>query len=223
MSEQYLDFDKIINEVKEFCKDHSVTLGYRDFNKEVYIESKEKLLEQLLNILYLHKKDKWMEDFLEGLYNEEKMIEVPEESLSDYFLLGIFFEGLIKVALLKEDFDFFFQNLENLKSYENAKNRLVKVLQKRDDLNEKMVNRINHVLTYMQVQRNNFLHFPMRSMVHECGIPPEILSTILKMNELYNFNFSEDLLKKIRNRRNEYWKYPAGNGFEPVGWEVEDE
>jgi hypothetical protein len=213
MTSDYLSFSEIITEIRDFYKDICKIKSLSNSKRQIYITNLSNQLEQcLIQILEL----------------EESKIKNAEKwgggSISDwdsyYTLMGHFFEGFIKTILMMEDFDGFFLNYydENklLNKYENAKKELTTALNKKS-LDKEQVQRIREVLDYVQIQRNNFVHFPLKRYDHY-AVKYEMYMVIKKLCEQNKVKFSDETIKKLNNAIERETYYIAGMKFKDV-WE----
>jgi hypothetical protein len=210
MNTYYLSFDEINKEIRNFYKDicKIKSLSYND--RQCYINDQLKRLEQCLT------------QILELEELKINQAEHWEGSISDwdsyYTLIGHFFEGFIKTILMMENFDSFLLNYydENkpLNKYENAKQELITALNKKN-LDKEQVKRIRDVLDYAQMQRNNFVHFPLKTYDHY-AVKYEMYMVIKKLCEQNKVKFSEETIQKLNNAIDRESYYIEGMKFKDV-------
>jgi hypothetical protein len=186
-------FDEINEETRNFYKDICKIKSKSNSERHIYITKLSRQLEQCLT------------QILELEELKIKKAEHWEGSISDwdlyYTLIGHFFEGFIKTILMIENFDSFLLNYydetKRLNKYENAKQELITALNKKN-LDKEQVKRIRDVLDYVQMQRNNFVHFPLKESDY-IGVKYEIYMVIKKLYEQNQIKFSEEIIKKLNN------------------------
>ncbi len=195
--EEYLIFEELNNEINKFYKDICKNKCLDEEQRKKYFLD---LIEQLQTCLFC-------------------ILELPEikNSYLYYVLLGNFFEGLIKSILIKEIFDDFFLNYNDekkpLKKFEYSKQRFITILKNRK-LRDDQINRINEVINYVQIQRNNFVHFPLKSFDHY-AVRHQIYTIILKLIEIFDLPFSKNILSKLKYEINNS-KPISGANFKDV-------
>lgn len=188
-----LRFDEINEETRNFYKDICKIKSKSNSERHIYITKLSKQLEQCLT------------QILELEELKIKKAEHGEGSISDwdsyYTLIGHFFEGYIKTILMIENFDNFFLNYNDekkpLNKFEYAKQELTTALEKKN-LDKEQVKRTREVLDYVQMQRNNFVHFPLKTY-HYIGVKYEIYMVVKKLCEQNQIKFSEETIKKLNN------------------------
>lgn len=200
-----LSFEELIKEVRQFYKDVCQIKALPYERRQKYLRDQLSRLEQCLNqVLELDERPKTIGDW--DPY---------------YVLLGHFFEGFVKTILMLEDFDDFFLNYYDekkpLKKYEYAKQKLLTILRNKN-LTNKQHKRIGDVLEYVQLQRNNFVHFPLKGFDHP-AVRYEIYMVIKKLCELFEVNFSEETIKRL-DKAIEKERNITGMKFQDV-WGVE--
>jgi hypothetical protein len=210
MTSQYLSFSEIITEIKDFYKDIDKIKSKSNSERQIYttklLNQLEQCLTQILELEELKIKKAWH----------------GEGSISDwdsyYTLIGHFFEGFIKTILMMENFDSFFSNYYNkkkpLSKYENAKQELTTALNKKN-LDKEQVKRIREVLDYVQTQRNNFVHFPLKTYDHY-AVKYEMYIVIKKLCEQNKVKFSEENIEKLNNAIERESRYIGGIKFKDV-------
>lgn len=212
MTSHYLSFSEIITEIRDFYKDICKIKSKSNSERQIYITTLSKQLEQCLT------------QILELEELKIKKAEHLEGSISDwdsyYTLMGHFFEGFIKTILMMENFDSFFLNYYDetkpLNKYENAKQELTTSLNEKN-LDKEQVKRIREVLDYVQLQRNNFVHFPLKRYGHY-AVKYEMYIVIKKLCEQNQIKFSEETIQKLNNAIARESYYRAGTKFKDV-WE----
>lgn len=185
-------FDEINEETRNFYKDICKIKSKSNSERHIYITELSRQLEQCLT------------QILELEELKIKKAEHWEGSISDwdsyYTLIGHFFEGYIKTILMIENYDDFLLNYYNdktFKDFENAKNELIRLL-KTKNLTKDQIKRIEDVLKYIQLQRNNFVHFPLKRYDY-IGVKYEIYMVIKKLCEQNQIKFSEETIQKLNN------------------------
>ncbi len=212
MNTYYLAFDEINKEIKDFYKDicKIKSLSYND--RQGYITNQLKQLEQCLT------------QILELEELKIKNIENGGGSISDwdsyYTLMGHFFEGFIKTILMRENFDNFFLDYDDkkktLSKYEYAKQEFNIALNKKN-MDKEQAERIKEVSDYIQLQRNNFIHFPLKTY-DIISVKFEIYMVIKKLCEQNQIKFSEETIKKLNIAIERESYYREGTKFKDV-WE----
>lgn len=209
----HYSFDEINKEIRNFYKDICKIKSFSYNDRQGYITDQLKRLEQCLTQI---------------LELEELKIKQSENwgggSIKDwdpyYTFMGHFFEGFIKTILMRENFDNFFLNYDDkkktLSKYENAKQEFNSVLDKKN-LDKEQAERIKEVLDYIQLQRNNHIHFPLKTYGH-IAVKFEIHMVIKKLCEQNQIKFSEETIKKLNNAIERESYYRVGMKFKDV-WE----
>ncbi|HEY9206053.1 MAG TPA: hypothetical protein VIO58_09035 [Candidatus Methanoperedens sp.] len=210
MNSHHLSFDEIITEIRDFYKGSYKIKSLSNSERQIYLTNLSKQLEQCLTqILEL-------EEF------KVKKAENWESSIKDwdsyYTLIGHFFEGFIKTILMIENFDSFFLNYydkkKSLSKYENAKQEFITFLNKKN-LDNEQVKRIRDVLDYVQMQRNNFVHFPLKTYDHY-AVKYEMYMVIKKLCEQNKVKFSEEIIQKLNDAIERESYYIKGMKFKDV-------
>ena len=212
LSTHNLSFDEINKETINFDKDICKIKSFSGSERQIYLTDRLKQLEQCLT------------QILELEELQLKKAENGVGSIRDwdpyYTLIGHFFEGFIKTILMIEDFDNFFLNYNNenkpLKRFEDAKQELNRVL-KIKNLDEEQAERMKEVLDYIQLQRNNFIHFPLKTY-RIIGVKFEIYMVIKKLCEQNQIIFSEETINKLNNAIGRESYYRVAMKFKDV-WE----
>ena len=168
-------------------------------------------------------KEKFIEDLtlqlewgLKGILVTSKGLGVWEGIHFENFILGQFFEGLFKTILIKENFYKFFIKCENY-TFQKLKEEFIKLLNTKKVL-KRQKERISDVIDYVQIQRNNLAHFPLKSFTHYATYY-EVYSVILKLITLFNLKISDEVVLELKETmKKSNLKYTRGKlRFEDVG------
>jgi hypothetical protein len=192
MSQDYLNFQDIIKETRDFNNDICKVRGVK--NKEKYIQGLCSEIESFINML-------------------------SDWRINQWYLFGLIFEGLFKIILLQEKFDEFLiyynDRQKPMNKFENQKHTVLQLLKGKDLTNEQ-IQRIKDVIELVQVQRNNFLHFPLKWFSYSPAYP-EIYCVMKKLIEIFNLDFSVEVTQQLQNKINYHKEFVTGRKFKDVG------
>ena len=178
-----LHFEDLIKEVEEFYNDLNKLINYNEQEKERFFKEQIKVLEILVRLI---------------LRNELRTLRsIPV----DYCMLGILYELTLKLCILKENWKGYIEECQKncrKKTFEDAKLRLLKIL-KNKNFNQKQIKRAEHLLRYVQVQRNNFLHSPFKGSTY-CVIERHLFECIAILYDAFKLNIDKNLLSEILGR-----------------------
>lgn len=225
--EIFLDFQREIDETKWHYEDNRVIFNLLKEKKKSFFDDQIKYLEQCLVFIL---SQTWREE--EG----EAFSWNPE-----YFLLGHFFEGLLRLILMKElPVEEFFakcftpiesidQRFEKLTKEEKEKYGRFKTfgklqkkflkLQKISSLSKDQSDRVKHVLEYVGLQRNKHAHQHPKGM-DTYSVRYDIYLLIKVLSEIFGIKFSEETTKMLQLKIELLLKNFSGIRYEPV-WEVQ--
>ncbi len=197
MKDEYLDFENIIEESKEFYKDFNSVKNMNAFHKEQFFRDKAKTISKMFQLVEF-----------DYSYIDEMQIY--------YGVMGLSFELLIKICVLKMDWNNYvnaYLQDHKKRSFEYAKQELVKDL--KNKISETQHLRIKNILDYIQLQRNNFLHNPLKGIDHY-AMANELFMCVAVLIQIYDINISDELRSIIIQKTRKY-DYSNGKDFEEVG------
>jgi len=186
MKKRYLTFDSINAELKKTYRNYQSTKNLDGEKREKYIGYLTKVLEDALTSV----------TFVATQYLPE-----VDTTYYKYVALSPFFEGLLKIILIREKYDYFFENYIDNKgkikiTLGDLKEEINKLLKTRK-IDKNKHKRVIDVITFIQEQRNNFLHFPLQW--HETvGVDYEMYSVILYLCNLFELNFSKEVIEGLK-------------------------
>lgn len=148
-----------------------------------------------------------------GLESIEKSRYLIDES-TGHILIGVGTEILLKAIILKEDSNYFVENIRGEKtlSFQQCVEKLTKLFQK--ILTPKQVRRIKEVLKLIQQRRNNLIHLGFHQM--ESSRQDYQIAHLLEFLFLYflgeNANPIVEKLREFKEKR----KVISGMDYEPL-------
>jgi len=194
-----LDFKEIIKEAKDHYENLSLLAGFNEKQRSQFFKEKKQTLEKFI--------------FL--------MLNINFSYLSDtqvyYSLVGPFYELLIKICVLKENWTEYlkaYNKEKNNRNFEYAKNTLINII-KNKNLSDKQINRIKEILNFVQVQRNNFLHSPFKGWDHY-AVQTQMFELIALLDNIFDTKINDDLLFEMLNQTYLYKRNNSGMDFEDV-------
>ncbi|GEM_PF-6631985 len=194
-----LDFEEITKEAREHYEDLNPLVNFDEKQKKQFFKDKKQTLEKFI--------------FL--------MINTNFSYLSDtqvyYSLIGPFYELLIKLCVLKENWQEYLKDYNQDKrkrDFEYTKNTLMKAL-KNKNLQDDQINRIKDILNFIQVQRNNFLHSPFKGWDHY-AVQTQMFELIALLDDIFKIEINDDLLFEMLNQTFFYKRNNSGMDFEDV-------
>jgi hypothetical protein len=197
--ESFLSFPEITSEAQEHYKDLTKLKKFNTKQKSQFFKERKLTLEKFLELI----------------------LNTDFPNLADtqvhYSLFGPFFELLVKLCLLKENWkDYLSIYLEgkNKRNFGYAKSQLLNKL-KNKKLNEKQLLRVKETLDFVQVQRNNFLHSPFKGYDHY-ATQAQFFELIVILDYLFVLKLSDDLLFEMLNKAYSYKRNNSGFDFEEV-------
>lgn len=196
---KHLDFREIERECREKYKKSPLDYDWSDKNKEFFFRDKQHVFTHYIKLII-----------------DEEYTSLQEMKL-EWILMGDFFELLIKISLLKENWT----NLGLIYNYEKkgfygleiSKQILIDSL--KNKLDKKQLKRAREILDFIQLQRNNFIHNPISGSGHY-AIETQCLKLILALYKLYSLNFNKEDIQKIKDKIEYFEKNNSGMDFEEV-------
>jgi len=157
-----------------------------------------------------------------GFESLEKIQVIGEgEEPFHYIFIGIGTEVLLKAIILKEDQDYFIENIKGDKtlSFNQCKDKLMDLLPENFTL--KQARRIEDVLELIQQKRNNLVHLGF----HQMEIYREDYQIVDVLEFLFSYFFREnakEIIKKLRELKGK-GEITSGIDYEPMefsnyGW-----
>ncbi len=130
-------------------------------------------------------------------------------------LIGIGTEILLKAIILKEDYKYFIDSIENRKfSFKKCSNKLLEFLPK--TLSPKQIKRIKEVFEWIRIKRNNLVHLEF----HQYGTYTIDYQILNLLEFLFSYFFKEESKEIVKNLNvfKERTKVKAGMNYEPIGF-----
>lgn len=199
---QYLEFEEIIKNHKEFYNDYDQLLNFTDEFKEDFFNDNLKIFSKYVAIASIIGENEF------GDFGDMKI---------KYTLLGVATEYLLKICAVKINWTEYLEEYslgKNKQSFEFAKSYVLKNL--KDKLNKQQYKRSHEILYFIQTQRNHFAHNPFKGMDHY-GVTRQIYTLMLVLVEIYNLNLPEETTKFIIEKIDKH-KVISGMDFEDVGF-----
>ena len=181
--DKFLDFREIEKECRKRYKKSPFSYEWSDKGIEIFFKDRQ--------ISYSH--------YVKLIIDEE--YPYLQDMKLKWVIIGDFFEFLIKMCLLKENWNnlgmLYDSEKKEFYKFEVPKQLLMDSLKLK--LENKKLTRIREILDFIQLQRNNFVHNPLAGMDHY-AVEKQYLELILLLNEKYSLNFLEEDLNKINER-----------------------
>src|SRR3989344_8931485 len=194
-----LDFKEITREVKEHYEDLSPLIDFSEKQKKQFFKDEKQTLEKFIFFM-LNTNSSYFSDI--HIY---------------YSLTGSFYELLIKLCILKENWTEYlkaYNKERNNRNFEYAKNALIKII-KDKSLTDKQISRIKEILDFTQVQRNNFLHSPFKGWDHY-AVQTQMFELVTLLDDIFDIKINDDLLFEMLNQTYSYKRNNSGMDFEEV-------
>ncbi len=193
---EYLNFEDIIKEANEHYNNLSILINFNEKQRDQFFKDKKRTLDKFLLLI----------------------INTDFSSLEDtqiyYSLIGPFYELLVKLSLLKEDWKKYLNDYSKKMGFGYAKNSLINIL-KNKSFDESQIKRMKDTLDFVQLQRNNFLHSPLKGWDHY-AVQTQIFELIAVLDHIFNINIDNNLLFEILNQTFYYKNNKSGFDFEDV-------
>ncbi len=198
IKKEYLRFPEITKEAGEHYKDLNKLSKFTKKQRRYFFEDRAKTLNKFLELI---------------LYTNFPYLS---DTQVHYSLFGPFYELMIKLCLLKENWKKYtldYKKRDNV-NFEYAKNQLIFII-KNKKLNEKQMKRIRETLDFIQVQRNNFLHSPFKSYDHY-AVQTQLFEVTAILNKIFKLNINDDILYEMLMKVFHYKRNKTGLDFEDV-------
>lgn len=196
---KYLDFDEIKKECEEHYEKSPHSYDWSEKNKKIFFRDRKRAYSHYIKLIV-----------------DEKYPSLQETKLK-WVILGDFFEFILKICLLRENWAnlnlIYDSKKRKYYGFRGAKHLLLNSLKKK--LNEKQFKRTKEILDFVNLQRNNFIHNPISGSDHY-AIETQCLKLILTLNEFYSLDFNEEDILKIKNRIEHFKANNSGMDFEKV-------
>lgn len=168
--EQYLNFKDLNGEIRDFYKDFEKIKNFDEKGKSVFFRDKLATLSLLINNL-----------------NMNRELSVNDLQMR-YSIFGVAYELLIKLCVLKFDWNNYTANYQGNHRFQYAREQLIRNLQTK--LNPEQCERADNILEYVQIQRNNFVHSPFKGFDHY-AVLDELCLLMLVLLKIYEFEIDE--------------------------------
>ncbi|ETA67818.1 hypothetical protein MettiDRAFT_1253 [Methanolobus tindarius DSM 2278] len=197
----YLDFERIRNEHIDFYKDYTSFDDFNDKKKECFFTDNLKIFSQYI--------------YLINSLRNENIIDMK----INYSLFGMAYEFLLKICALKINWDEYFESYKT--NHRNRNYNYVKeyVLADLDNkLSSEQYQRSEEIMTFVQLQRNHFVHNLFKGMDHY-AIPKQMYELIAVLVVIYKLSLPKEVVAYIQNGINNN-SFSHGMDFKEVGFEV---
>lgn len=197
--DENLNFKEIIKRYGEFCSATKNLVGFDDKEKAEFFKEKRDTLEKFLEII---------------IHTDLSDIYVH------YSLLGAFYELLMKVCILKENWEYIkdYKEDENM-NFEHTKSKFIELL-KNKNLSEKQIEKIKDVLNFVRIQSNNICATLFKEVDYNI-IKFQIYESIAVLDKIFEINLNDDLLYEMLDDVFIY-KHEIGNRKMDFDEEFED-
>jgi hypothetical protein len=189
---EYAKVKDDIKEQREFCKRgigrikeyYHLSEDKREEKTRLKRSPHDILMKRSVNLIFL------------GFESSKKDRYIEEEPIH-YILIGIGTEILLKAIILKEDPEYFIENIKGDKtlSFNQCKEKLIDLLPENFAL--KQVRRVKDVLELIKQKRNNLVHLGF----HQMEIYREDYQIVNVLEFLFSYFFREDakeIIKKLK-------------------------
>ena len=189
--EHYLNYEDIIEEVDRFYK-------YEDMSEKFKNPSVKKsaIKEMIDRIDLLNNLTIW--------FGETQMS--LEERFLGYLIMCPAVEYLIRVCLIFDNHEFYFNNCHkkncHKKGYYILKEELIGILKKKRVLNEEQIKRIGNILEFFRIQRNNYLHMKCKRKEYYFE-KSEFFLLVLVLCKIFEIKIEKTNLKKAYEEEKE--------------------
>ncbi len=170
----YLDFDSINIELENYYNNLDGLYFYLKKSNTSSIEKQKKTFFQI--------KAWTINRLIERIHYDD-----PEQwsTALHYADVGILYEHLIKTCLLKNDWEHYLAGYNKIKTFEGAKNELLKTVKGR--LTKVELERLTQIINIVQRQRNNCIHGPIKSFDHY-ALKKQIYLGVITLDQLFTLN-----------------------------------
>ncbi len=199
IKKEFLSFQEITKEAQEHYNDLTKLITFDEKQKQQFFNERKKTLEKFIELI---------------LYTNFPNLS---DTQVHYSLFGPFYELLVKLCLLKEDWKKYIEEYNTDKSrrnFEHAKGMLFPIL-KNKKLNDKQIRRVREILDFVQIQRNNFLHSPFKGYDHY-ATQTQFFELIAILDNLFGLKIDDTLLFDMLNQTFYYKRNQSGFDFEEV-------
>ena len=198
IKEQREFFKRGIGRIREY---YHLPEDKREEKTGLKISPHDILMKRSVNLIFL------------GFESSEKRRYIKEEPIY-YILIGIGTEILLKAIILKEDPEYFIENIkgERTLSFNQCKEKLIDLFPENFTL--KQARRIKDVLELIQQKRNNLVHLGF----HQMEIYREYYQIVNVLEFLFSYFFREDakeIIKKLKELK-EKEKITSGIDYEHI-------
>jgi len=203
VEEKFLSFQEITKEAQDYYQDLTKLINFNEKQKRQFFNERRRTLEKFIELI----------------------LNTDFPNLADtqvhYALFGPFFELLIKLCLLKENWKNYlsiYVEGKTKRNFEYAKTQLTIKL-KNKKLNDKQLLRVKEILDFIQTQRNNFLHSPFKGYDHY-ATQTQLFELIVVLDYFFDLQINDDLLFDMLNKTFYYKRNNSGFDFEEVFEEI---